>query len=74
MFLLIRLFISHLLIVCAQFATFFDKKNFAIFRARKMAQDSCAKKLAQFFRFFLQIFCTALSYGLVIFFTEIFEC
>ena len=52
MFLLIRLFISHLLIVCAQIATFFDKKNFAIFRARKMAQDSCAKKLAQFFRFF----------------------
>lgn len=56
MFLLIHVLNSHLLIVCAQFATFFDKKNFAIFRARKLAQESCAKKVAQFFRFFSAFF------------------
>ena len=51
MFLLFMLLNSHLLIVCAENTTFFDKKKFA-FCARKMAQESCAKKLAQFLRFF----------------------
>ena len=47
MFYFVKMYLSHLLIVCAEKTPFFDTTFFAIFACEKFGTRSCAKKVAQ---------------------------